>query len=294
MSPAQAPAAQGYPLPPIPPPHARSAHAGDGRWSRLGRPGDRAAAGDGVFYVTTLHPHPSSRFIALTIVSVNLGAARLGFVPGTEDVGSTKPPEPPGLVPVAEQDALLAAFNGGFQPRHGHWGMQSGAVTIVPPRPDGCTIALTKDGLASIQPHASLAGAPSDFAALRQTPPCLLHRGAIHADLLAGRDKIWGGRVQGVVTRRRSALGIDASGRVLFYAIGIEASPRQLAEGLKFAGADSAAELDVNWNWTRFMLFGQNDEGKLRITSNLVEAEFSKLDYVERPSQRDFFYVTRR
>jgi hypothetical protein len=112
--------------------------------------------------------------------------------------------------------------------------------------------------------------------------------------LLAGRDKIWGGRVQGVVTRRRSALGIDASGRFLFYAIGLETSARLLAEGLKFAGAHTAAELDVNWNWTRFMLFGQNDEDELRITSALVEAQHSKLDYVERPSQRDFFYLARR
>jgi hypothetical protein len=247
-----------------------------------------------VFYVTTLHPHATSRFIALTIVSIDLDAARLGFVPGTEDVGTTKLPEPPGLVPAAERGASLAAFNGGFQPRHGRWGMQSGGVTIVPPRPNGCTIAISSDGRARIQPHASLAGDPSRLTALRQTPPCLLDRGAIHPDLLAGRDKIWGGRVKGVVTRRRSALGIDATGRFLFYAIGVETSPRLLAEGLKFAGADTAAELDVNWNWTRFMLFGPNDEGELRVTSALVEAEFSKLDYIERPSTRDFFYVARR
>lgn len=281
-------------MPAIAPPFARSAREGDGQWSRLGRTGDRAADGDGVFYVTTLHPHPTSRFITLTVVSIDLEQTRLGFMPGTGDVGTSKLPEPPGLIPSAEQPAALAAFNGGFQPRHGRWGMSLAGVTIVQPRPDGCTIALSADGRASIQPFASLEGELSRFAALRQTPPCLLDRGSLHPDLLAGRDKIWGGRVKDVVTRRRSALGIDESGRFLFYAIGVETTPRLLAEGLKFAGAATAAELDVNWNWTRFMLFGVSAGGEARVTSSLVDAQHSKLDYLERPSQRDFFYVTRR
>jgi hypothetical protein len=116
----------------------------------------------------------------------------------------------------------------------------------------------------------------------------------VHPELIAGRDQIWAGKTPGLVTRRRSAIGIDASGRVLFYAIGVEATPRLLAEGLKAAGAQDGAELDINWNWTRFLLFGKDADGALKVSTSLVEGEYAKSGYVTRPSERDFFYLVRR
>jgi hypothetical protein len=78
---------------------------------------------------------------------------------------------------------------------------------------------------------------------------------------------------------------------VLFYAIGEETEPRWLAEGLRVAGATRAAELDINWYWTRFLLFGDAD-GRLKITSTLVpKMEHMETEYVERQSIRDFFYA---
>lgn len=284
----------GFPPPPITPPHERSAHEGDGQWTPLGNPGDRAAEGAPVLYKTVLHPHPSSRFISLTVVAIDLEATRVHFMPGADDVGTKKLPFTPGLVPAERQDALLAVFNGGFMPRHGRWGMQLGDVNVVPPRDIGCTIVIMPDGAVSIRSFSAVADRVAKAEAFRQTPPCLVEQGAIHPDLLAGRDKIWAGQNPNLVTRRRSAIGIDATGRVLLYGIGVETSARVLAEGMRFAGARDAAELDINWNWTRFLLYGKNDAGQLRVTSTLVEGEYAKSGYVARPSQRDFFYVVRR
>jgi hypothetical protein len=197
-------------------------------------------------------------------------------------------------VPESDRERLLAVFNGGFQPRHGHWGMKLGDATIVPPRDEGCTVALLSDGSVRLRSWPALAGDSANLRAFRQTPPCLLEEGAVHPDLLAGRDKAWAGQAKDLVTRRRSALGLDETGSLLFYAIGIEAPPRLLAEALGAAGARSAAELDINWNWTRFLLFTKDSAGKLRATTALAEGEYSKSGYVERPSERDFFYVLAR
>jgi hypothetical protein len=238
-----------------------------------------------------IHPHEASRFITATIVAIDLHAVTLNFMPGTEDLGGQKVPFSAGLVPAAERERLLAVFNGGFQPRHGHWGMKLGETTVVPPRDEGCTLALYADGSVRLGSWPALAASAASMRAFRQTPPCLVEAGAVHPELLAGRDKAWAGQAKDLVTRRRSGVGLDASGSVLFYAIGVETSPRLLGEALRAAGADSAAEFDINWNWTRFLLYERDREKKPRVTGALVQGEFSKSGYIERPSERDFFYV---
>jgi len=241
-----------------------------------------------------IHPHETSRFIAVTILAVDLASVSLRFMPGTEDLGGQQVPFSAGLVPAAENPRLLAVFNGGFQPRHGRWGMKVGEWAIVPPRDPGCTLALFADGSLRLRSWPALAASVAEMRAFRQTPPCLVEEGALHPDLLAGRDKAWAGHTPGIVTRRRSAVGLDEHGGLLFYAIGVEATPRLLAEALRVAGARNAAELDINWNWTRFLVFEQGSEGTPRVAAALVPGEFSKTGYVSRPSERDFFYLLRK
>lgn len=296
-SPAPAPAepafapAHAFPPPDVKPPFERSAAAEDGRWKPFGEA--RGRDGKPLFYTTVIHPHEASRFITLTVVAIDLTRTRLGFLPGVDDVGKTPVPFAPGLVPENERAALVAVFNGGFMPKHGRWGMRVGETTILPPREPGCTVALFDDGV-RIRSWPALAARDAEIRALRQTPPCLLEQGAVHPNLLAGRDKAWAGQTPGIVTRRRSAIGITEDGRTLFYAIGVETPAKLLATGLAAVGAHDAAQLDINWNWTRFLLFGPTEDGKLGVTATLAEVEHGKRDYVGRASERDFFYVLRR
>ncbi len=283
------------PGPAFPPPDValtseRSASASDGRWVPLTQKDGSATT----LYQTTVHPHPNSPYVSVTLVAIDLRRLEIGFRPGKGDVPSGPLPFAPGLVPREARDRLVAVFNGGFQPRHGHWGMKLGDTTVVPPRPDGCTIALYGDGAVRIRSHAILTPTLAEMVALRQTPPCLLEQGSLHPDLVRGRDKRWGGHTEGLVTRRRSALGIDPSGEVLFYAVGMEATPKRLAEALASAGAADAAELNVNWNWTRFLLFEHSPSGAVEATTSLVEVEYGKSEYATLPSERDFFYLLRR
>jgi hypothetical protein len=287
-----------FPPAPITPPAAKTATAGDGVWTPFGDAslGERAAAGPFIVR-TVVHPHPDSRYLTVTIAAVDLSRVAVRLVPGTDDMlWAKRPPgEPSGLVPAQERDRLLAVMNGGFQPKHGHWGLIAGSVAISLPRDEGCTLALYRDGSVRLAPWPELAASQPGMESLRQTPPCLLDAGVVHPALLRGDDKRWAGHATDLETRRRSAVGLDAGGRVLFYAMGEEASPRWLAEALRVAGARTAAELDINWYWTRFLLFGAPKGEPLQVTSTLIpKMEHLKRGYVERPSTRDFFYFVER
>jgi hypothetical protein len=251
---------------------------------------------------TVLRPHETSRFLTVHIVAIDLRRLELHYLPGTEDVLGKRLPDSvtPGRVPPEHHPRLVAAFNGGFMPQHGRWGMKVSDFIVVPPRELGCTVATQPSALPErsvrIAPWPALAAEEPQLPAYRQTPPCLLNGGELHPDLKRGVEKPWGGFNPNLVTRRRSAVGLDASGHLLFYAVGVEVGPRLLAEALAHAGAAQAAELDINDNWTRFALFVLDEAtGQPRVERMLLDDMVKqKSGYVARPSERDFFYLLRR
>ncbi|HVU04202.1 MAG TPA: hypothetical protein VHE30_20735 [Polyangiaceae bacterium] len=287
-----------FPPPDLTPPSPRSAAAGDGRYTPFGDRtlGERSATDPPLVVKTVLHPHPKSRFVTVTIAAIDLSRVRVRLVAGTDDLAWAKLPVDgdAGKVPAVDRDGLVLVTNGGFQPKHGHRGLVASRVVVSPPRGDGCTILLGEDGDVKMGPFPELGSAVNSAPSLRETPPCLVAHGALHPSLLAGRDAAWAGHASDLSTRRRSALGLDRSGGTLFYAVGEEADPRWLAEALRLAGADVAAELDINWYWTRFLLVGDAG-GTLRPTTSLIpKMEHLPTEYVAKASIRDFFYVVRR
>lgn len=280
------------------PPHARSAQPGDGEWKAFGAGQERVLQEPRVVYSTVVHPHKVSKWQKVTIAAMDLEHTQLDYRPGKTDVEAEAMPAgvERGLVPESEQDRLLLVFNGGFQPQHGNWGMFLRGKDLVAPKPEGCTVAIYDDGKVRIRswPVIEADVKSGKVVAYRQTPPCLLEEGELHPKLKAHNDRPWGGRDPKRKTRRRSSVGIDASGRMLLYGMGDETPPRMLAEGMRAAGAVSAAQLDINWSWTRFLVFSEQ-EGTLRVTSTLIpQMVHGKKSYVERAASRDFFYLLRR
>jgi hypothetical protein len=287
-----------FPPADVPPPQERSAQPGDGKWVRMGdaAKGEVAAEEPAVLYRATVHPHRVSKWKSVTAVAIDLKHASLHLVAGTKDPESDSVPEAErsGLVAPEHQPDLVAAFNGGWQTRHGHWGMMADGRVFVPPREEGCTIAIFRDNSVRIAPWTELSGSVGEMVAYRQTPPCLLEKGELHPKLAARVEAPWGGQNPKIKTRRRSAIAIDASGRVLMYGFSEEASARELAEGLKTLGASAAAELDINYYWTRFLLFGKpKADAPPEVTSTLVKMQHRRAGYVRKPEPRDFFYVKR-
>jgi hypothetical protein len=238
--------------------------------------------------------------VHVTLVAIDLRRVALHLVAGTLEPKSDNVPEErrPGLVPAGDQPSLLAVLNGGFMTRHGTWGVMVAGDVFLPPHDDGCTVALYPNGMVRIRTHQELAGTVGDMLAFRQTPPCLIEQGAIGPALLgADKPRRWGLSITGGVDIRRSALGLAEGGRTLIYGLGESITPRALAEAMRGAGAVDAAELDVNWSYTRFFLYGPGASpgAPPEVTATLVpKLKHAAGQYVTRPSERDFFYLSRR
>jgi hypothetical protein len=282
-----------FPPPPFDPPVQRTAAPEDGKWAPLVA---GAAGAPAVLYRSTVHPHKIKPHVYVAVVAVDLSRVGVKLVAGRDEPESDAVPkaERTGLIPAADQDELIAVFNGGFKTRHGKLGMRIGAATFVPPREDACTIGLGKDGSVAIASWPRLRDREGELAAWRQTPPCLLEAGALDPRLDADevrKPRVWGASEQGEVEIRRSAVGVDATGRTLFYGLGEWTTARALADAMKAAGSVTAAELDINWSYTFFLLYGSEGGAKV-VTSTLVpKIKHARDGYVRKFAYRDFFYL---
>jgi len=286
---------EGVAPPPFLPPFPRVAAPGDGAWIPVP---DAATRGDApALWKSAVHPDPRRGFAAVAVVAVDLARVDLRLVAGTQEPASaTVPPEQRhGLIPTDRAPDLIAAFNGGFKAMHGHYGMMIQGETYLPPRNVACTIALYRDGGVRIRKWTALRETEPDMQAYRQTPPCLVQQGELHS-ALSESNRDWGATVSGETIIRRSALGIDASGRFLLYGLGEAVSAQTMARAMLAAGARDAAQLDVNHAYPRFLLFDKGAPGEPpRIGSALIpDVNFKADEYVEEPSPRDFFYLARR
>ncbi len=289
------------PPPPVPPPKfeapfAKTAQAADGTWQPL----VAGPAGEPAFlYKSTVHPHPIKPHVYAAIVAIDLTRTEVTLVAGTDEPETKTVPESKrtGLVPGDRLDDLLVVFNGGFMAKHGKYGMMLDGEEFLTPREDACAVARRKDGSFWIAPWIEMKGKNAELSFYRQTPACLVDKGQFHPDLDSDfKMRKWGGQNNGQKDTRRSAVGLDASGKVLFYGLGEWVFPKDLAVAMKSAGAVSAAELDINWSYTRFLLMGRPSPGEpVQVVSTLVpKIEHSKRGYVEKAATRDFFYVTRK
>ena len=245
---------------------------------------------------TTLHPHPIRKDVEVFVIAFDLTRSELTWMPGQKEPETKAVPDSKrkGIVPAADQPRLVAAFNGGFMTKHGRFGAMIDGHEFLPPRDGACTVALTKSGGVRIAPWEELAGSVGDFNAYRQTPPCLLHQGQPHPSV--GHDhKKWGLSAEGKFEIRRTALGLDASGRTLFFGLGEWVEPKHIELGMRTAGAVTAAQLDINWSFTRFNFYAKNDNGQLEVKGTLVpKLVHTKRSYVGEVAVRDFFYVKKK
>lgn len=301
-----------YVFPPmdVGPYDAKFAAPGDGTWVRVELPGvspppppapGKPPPSAPVVYKTLLHPDAKRPWAEVFVVAIDLGTADLHMVAGTREPKGTAPgsseAKRTGLVPEADVPGLLCAMNGGFKEEHGHYGMKVGGVLLIRPRVDGCTIARTKAGGVRIGAWKSVVDEEPTFEQWRQTPACLIDNGKLHPGLF-DENTNWGAALGGGTIVRRSAMGIDASGGVLFAAVSNHTSPRAIALAMLHAGSVAAAQLDINYSYPRFVIFpagdGSASPGQRETTSLFEGFKVEKDDYLRTPSVRDFFYFTRR
>ena len=148
---------------PVTPPYEKVASEGDGQWIPMRAPWD---SGPVALHKTLLHPDPKRPVAAAAIVAAPLADMSLHLVAGTDEPKSQHVPraERPGLVPEADQETLVAAFNGGFKAMHGNYGMRIGARLFIPPRGSACDVGPTSDDNIVIATHEALVDVEPTFA----------------------------------------------------------------------------------------------------------------------------------
>jgi hypothetical protein len=278
------------------PPVPKVAGKTDGQWIAIGdadQPDEPP-----LFYKTIVHPDKHRSFAAVAVVAIDLARVGLTLVPGTVEPASTVLPraQRPGLIPNDQLAELVAAFNGGFKAEHGHFGMMIDGVALLPPRDTSCTIGLYQDGSLQIRTYPAIQDSEGDMRAYRQTPPCLVEEGQINNRLLTNESsRGWGAAVGGDTVIRRSALGLAADGKTLFYGLGVSVTADSLARAMLAAGAENAAQLDVNAIYPRFLFYAHPADEPPKVESGLIpDIEFAKHEYVGQAEPRDFFFLTRK
>lgn len=281
---------------PIQPPYPEVAAAGDGVWVPV--PDPEHPESPILMYKTLIHPDPERRYAELFIVAMPSALVRLTSVPGTEEPASENPAAARipnrGFIPEAQRDDVLAAFNGGFRAEHGRHGMMVNGVTLVPPRADMCSVFGYEDGSLQIGTYSRLAALPEKPIWYRQTPRCMVERGALHPGLRDPNARGWGATLEGETVIRRSAIALSEDGQTLFVAVTNFTSARALALGMRAAGGHDVAQLDVNRSFPKFLLFPRDQNGTRRAASLFSGFLYRPDEMLEDANPRDFFFVTRR
>jgi hypothetical protein len=243
------------------------------------------------------------------------------------EAGSTEPVGPSGehgtgLVPRRPEvmKRLVAAFNGGFQPVHGEYGLQTNGFEYLPPKPYAATVVELRDGSNAFGAWPAVghdADIPSDIVAYRQNLTALVQNGRFNP---WGRAW-WGGTPPGwpdQIHSTRSAICLTREGFVgYFYSQSIAAD--DLAQGMLDARCSFGIHLDMNPGHAGFEFYDVVSDGPLKPLGRPLqsdwEAEGKVSDmsgyvfrsrrmirgmghmlfprYIQRES-RDFFYLTAR
>jgi hypothetical protein len=281
---------------PYAPPYKGVATPADGTWVPIVDPHEPDAPS--AMFKSMVHPDPRRSFAALAVVAIDANAFELHLMPGTREPEShkVKSNDRPGVVPAEHAEALFAAFNGGFKATHGNYGMMHNGVEYLQPLDFACTFARYRDGGFRIATFSKMKTEVEKMTYYRQTPPCLVEDGEIHSVLNYHENaKNWGATVSGETVIRRSAIGLDRERKVLFYGLGEAMTAQAIARGMKAAGAHWVAELDVNHSYPRFLFYERvsNDAPPRAASAIIPGIDFEAEEYVAKPSQRDFFYLTR-
>jgi hypothetical protein len=261
---------------------------GEGQWV----PYFADSRGQMVGYRTFLQPDPSRPYTIAAIVAIDLAQTRLHYMLGFTDPVSELKLVRSGIIPNEDKKPgiLLAAFNGGFQTVHGHYGVMVDGAIWVPMRPGFGTLAIFKDG------HVQIGNWGTDFtsfdgiAALRQNGPRIIADGTINPQTAENSPDLWGYTVHGEVATWRSAIGLSADGKTLYYAAGASMTISSLAKALHSANVDSAIQLDINNYWVLFttVRFDQNVPTALALLPDWKD----NLNRYLHASARDYFYIT--
>jgi len=184
---------------------------------------------------------------------------------------------------------LVAGFNGGFRLSYRDVGFMSAGHVAVPLKRGLASIVTYTDGTSDI--GAWRAGVPSDAKAVfsvLQNQQLLVDRGVAAANLSSCITACWGETIGSREAVARSALGITASGQ-LVWAAGEQLLPIDIARALISARAVRAIELDINPDWVAGYLYVHHPGGPSPVP--VVPGQLGIAGQLFEPDARDFLAI---
>jgi hypothetical protein len=215
-------------------------------------------------------------------------------------VGTT---DPPGAARVLPGDAqplvaagelhigVLAVFNAAFKATDHAGGTMLDGRVVTPLLANRATVAIDASGRLTIGVWGKDLPSKTDPAiALRQNLVLLVDHGAPTAAARTPYWGTWGGTVQANPATPRSALGIDASGNVVYVASMQRVVPLTLARALAQV-ATRGLELDINASWPTLGASAQPLHSRTGAFTFELPGELNTPYRYLTGSDRDFFSV---
>ncbi len=235
---------------------------GEGQWS----PAGRTVGGNTAVYVTTLRPDAvhTSLVVGAAWMDTKLLKAQLysgSFIPGGGPYAYSAPIKPNAA------NALVAAFNSGFQMSSANGGYYTEGRTVVPLRDGAASLVITKEGVPTVVQWGRDASMSPDIASVRQNLDLLVDGGKPVPGLNAADTTRWGATLGDQIYVWRSGIGVTAEG-ALVYVGGPGLNITSLADLLARAGAVRAMELDINTDWVHFASYNPGPQGGAASAAN--------------------------
>ncbi len=242
---------------------------------------------------TILNPDPLRPYVTAYLVQIDPDRVDFHLVAGTKDPHSATGIHGTGTIPsvAVVRKNVIAAFNGGFQTKDGHFGVMVSRKTFLAPMPGLATFCMYADGRVNIGSWGKEIMPSPDMLSFRQNLPLLIDGGMISPAIEI--QKKWGVTVDNNIRVWRSGLGITDNGK-LVYAAGDNLSAETLATALLAAGCQRAMELDINSYWVTFNIYHwvNDKEGGYLACAKLASSMIRSAKRYLIPDSRDFFYLT--
>lgn len=216
----------------------------------------------------------------LLTFDLHAGYSVPGAVPGVVD-----------QIPSSQRSSILATFNSGFKMVDAQGGYWQNGHSIVPLRTGAASMVFNSAGGIDIQ--AWPGGTPPPYVvAVRQNLGLLVDNGKATPAVNNPSSAVWGRTIGGANYVWRSALGIRADGSLVFV-VGPALSVRTLANIVLAAGAQRAMELDINPDWTNYLMYHHTASGGVTPVKLTQDEQPNPYRYLQ-PSSRDFVAVLPR
>jgi len=190
---------------------------------------------------------------------------------------------------ASEIHRVLAAFNGGFKLSNGPVGFMADGHVAVALTVGLGSIVTYRNGTTDIGAWQQGVPAPGlGVASVLQNLHLLVDRGVAAPTVESCVLSCWGATLGGGAEVARSALGITASGQ-LVWASGEHLSPAMIAQGLLSAGVVRAVELDINPEWIAGYLYIHHGGGPTAVP--VVPGQLGIPGRLLAPYGRDFFTI---